>query len=451
MPILRRSVVQFCSAPLVRFHTALDTHSKGDDDRPPEVLQEAWERDWLAKRLKHSDPVATGETEKAQKELRSVITALEDEPSGQLDPAGAFALPDPPLVASSQELLCRPGASQTRINQLLCDALDGLLAANADLLVMGEDLADPYGGAFKVTSGLSTKHPDKIFSTPVSEAALVGFGSGVSLNGGRAIVEIMFGDFVMLAADQIVNQAAKMHFMYDGKVGVPLTVRLVSGGYRGYGPTHSQSLESLFCGVPGLKVVALSRRHDPGALLEAAVSDPNPVLFVENKILYALTPHAQPPAGFRFVPVPPDDAGDYPALVYRTPDEGETADVTVVTYGGLTGMVEDAMEALVLEEELDFDYIVLTGLSPLSIAPVLDSVRESGRLVVVEEGTEPWGIGSEIIARVAEELNHRPFACARVAALNVPIPSARELESEVLPSVDRVREALAKVAGMDNQ
>jgi 2-oxoisovalerate dehydrogenase E1 component len=412
----------------------LMAHSKGDDDRDPELIEAAWSRDYFARLLDGGDPVATEAWERARAELERLDEALDAadwEPVGPLEP---FASPARPLASSSSELVASAGAT-ARVAELLNRALDRCLSDDPDTLVLGEDLLDPYGGAFKVTRGLSTRHPGRIFSTPISEAAIVGFGNGFALSGGKSIVEIMFGDFAALAADQIVNQAAKMHFMYAGKAEVPTTVRLVSGGYRGYGPTHSQSLEGLFCGVPGLKVVALSRRHDPGKLLERCVlRDPNPVLFVENKSLYTLRPHAEPPDGFRFVEQAAKEPNEYPPLHFTTTDDGGAADVTVVTYGGLTDMVEEALEQLILEEETEFDYFVLTQLSPLPIEAIVESVRRTGRLVTVEEGPRSFGIGGEVLAQVTAALPDRTLRCARVGAREVPIPNSRVQEAQVLPS-----------------
>jgi 2-oxoisovalerate dehydrogenase E1 component len=271
----------------------------------------------------------------------------------------------------------------------------------------------------------------------------VGLGSGYALAGGKAVVEIMFGDFAALAADQIVNQAAKMHFMYGGKARVPTTIRLVSGGYRGYGPTHSQSLEAFFCGIPGLKVVALSRRHHPGVLFTAAtLHDPNPVIFVENKLLYSLRPHGTPPAGFRFVAGPAPGLGVYPTLAYATRSDELAADITIVTYGGLTDIVEEAMEACILDEELEIDYFVLSQLSPLFVSDVVASVQRTGRLLVVEEGPRAYGVGAEVLSQVAGELNGRSFRAARVGAVDVPIPNSRVQEAQVLPSKESILKTL---------
>jgi 2-oxoisovalerate dehydrogenase E1 component len=424
----------------------LMAHSKGDDDRPPELIERAWKEDFLAQLLESGDPQAVSAWESARAEVEAVATSLEAEPFATLGETAVFAEPEGGLFESSSELVAAGRAQESgiRVNDLLSRALGRCLDESEDVLLLGEDIVDPYGGAFKATRGLSTKHPDRVLSTPISEAAIVGFGNGFALGGGRPVVEIMFGDFVTLAADQIINQAAKAHFMYDAKASVPVTIRLPSGGYRGYGPTHSQSLESLFCGVPGLKVVALSRRHDPQVLVEAAVlRDPNPVLFVENKLLYALRPHHRDPDGFRFVPTTPADSGSYPSLAYSSVGDDEAADVTVVTYGGLTDMVEEALEDLILREEVEFEYFVLTQLSPLNVADIVASVGRTGRLVTVEEGPAEFGVGSGVVSAVAAALPGRALRTACVGARPLPIPNSRQLEREVLPSSASVVEAIS--------
>ena len=171
--------------------------------------------------------------------------------------------------------------------QSLNSALRTLLESDPDVFVWGEDLLDPHGGAFKVTRGLQVDFPQRVLTTPISEAAIVGLGSGMALRGFKPIVEIMFGDFVTLAADQLINYAAKFGPMYNGQVSAGLVVRTPMGGGRGYGPTHSQSLEKLFFGIPNLRIVSPSVYHEPGDLLRSAVlKDDQPVLFVEHKLLY---------------------------------------------------------------------------------------------------------------------------------------------------------------------
>jgi pyruvate/2-oxoglutarate/acetoin dehydrogenase E1 component len=173
--------------------------------------------------------------------------------------------------------------------------------------------------------------------------------------------------------------------------------------------------------------------------------DPNPVLFVENKLLYSLRPHREPRDGFRFVPTAPGSPGSYPSLAYSSADEGDPTDVTIVTYGGLTDMVEEALEQLILEEEIEFSYFVLTQLSPLQVDDIAASVGETGRLVTVEEGPAEFGIGSELISTVAAALPGRELRTARIGAKSMPIPNSRVQEREVLPSRERIIEAILAV------
>jgi pyruvate/2-oxoglutarate/acetoin dehydrogenase E1 component len=166
-------------------------------------------------------------------------------------------------------------------------SLKRLMRDSEDVYLLGEDIVDPYGGAFKVTKGLSTLYPKRVISTPISEAAMAGVGTGLAMKGLRPIVEIMFGDFIALCTDQIVNGATKFSWMYGDKFDVPLTIRTPMGGGRGYGATHSQTLETLFMGVPGINIIGPSIYHDAGQLLIDVVKNSKcPTLFVENKTLY---------------------------------------------------------------------------------------------------------------------------------------------------------------------
>lgn len=420
----------------------LMAHSKGDDDRPQEHVNAAWGRDFLNKLVVSKDPVAVKATASASTNVDRIAEQLESTDFATLDNAAVYAKPEQPVCAGSNDFAMRPtDSTKLRIGESLNSALTSSMADHDHMLVIGEDIADPYGGAFKVTRGLSTQFPQRVFSTPIAEAALVGFANGVALAGGRSVAEIMFGDFVTLAVDQIVNQAAKAHFMYGGYVSVPTTIRLPSGGYRGYGPTHSQSLERMFCGVPGLNVVALSRRHHPARLLDAAVNrDPNPVVFVENKSLYALKPSAGAPDGFEATEQPVRSDSEYPNLVFST-NPSEAAEVTVVTYGGLTDIVEQVMEQLILERETEFDYIVLTQLYPLNADAIVDSCHQTGRLIVIEEATDAYGIGSEVIAKCTRQMNSRLNARS-IGSLPMPIPNSRRQEDCVLPNVSRVLNAM---------
>lgn len=423
----------------------LMAHSKGDDDRPADVVARAWKADWLASRIEARDATTLAAWDAARADMARVVAAVEAAPDAAFGPPEVLAPFQRAPFATSFDLAAQPQDESLRVNQLLNAALDAALSQDRGVHLIGEDIADGYGGAFKVTLGLSTRHPGRVFSTPISEAAIVGLANGMALSGARPVVEIMFGDFVTLAADQLINQAAKTWFMYDRKASMPLTLRLVSGGYRGYGATHSQSLEQLFCGVPGLRVLAISRRHAAGAMLRAAIDDPNPVLFVENKILYTQRPLSAPAAGFEARPVAASADAPYPPLMFSSAPPGGAADVTLVTYGGMTGLCEDAMQTLLLRSEIDFDYFILSEISAPAHAAIAASLARTGRLVVVEEGHTALGVGAGLVASLAESASGAGFRARRVGAAPAPIPPARHLEAAVLPSVDRILAAILAI------
>ncbi|MBF0425876.1 MAG: alpha-ketoacid dehydrogenase subunit beta [Magnetococcales bacterium] len=311
--------------------------------------------------------------------------------------------------------------------------------------LLGEDLRDPYGGAFKMTKGLSTRFPERVHNTPISEATLAGLGIGMALRGLRPVVEIMFGDFITLIADQLINNAGKFAWMYNDQVSVPLVVRTPMGGRRGYGATHSQCLEKLYLGVPGLLVIAPSYLHDPGALLcQTILAGKGPVLFIEHKGDYGRRV-AAPEAGMigcwhlrrggTFCPTL-----SLSATAFRDDQ------LTVVTYGGMVPVVLEALERLLLEEEVTAEIVIPSLLAPLDPQPLQASLKRTGRLLVAEEGTLTAGWGAEVVATLlsAGSGGGGAVPVARVAARDLPIGSAPTLENRILPGVaDVVAAALA--------
>jgi 2-oxoisovalerate dehydrogenase E1 component len=431
------------------FFQVLDTyrlapHSKGDDDRTPEEL-ESFRRDdplvRLRKRVgkRHAEELVG----RARARVDVAVATAESAPHTVVEPAWeeqAFETRGG-KVDGSAAFAPDSGESPPLVVQNLNRVLHSIMEDRSEVLLIGEDLLDPYSGAFKVSRGLSTRFPGRVFSTPISEAGIIGLSSGLSLRGFRPIVEIMFGDFLALAADQIVNHLAKFHWMYNGQVETPVVIRTPVGGRRGYGPTHSQSIEKMFFGVPGLVVVGLSLRHDPGELLRRAVlEDSRPVLFIEQKILYAKRLLPRPPAGMVFELHESERDALYPTGTWRP--AGANADVTVVTYGAMTEIVEEAITASFDEDEVLAEYVVPSQLAPLRVGPIIDSVRRTGRLLVAEESTAPWGFGAEVVARVAEGLPGHPLRIGRVGAYQLPIPNARLAEECVLPDVERVVQAM---------
>jgi pyruvate/2-oxoglutarate/acetoin dehydrogenase E1 component len=321
-------------------------------------------------------------------------------------------------------------------------ALHELLAEHDDVFLIGEDLLDPYGGAFKAAKGLSSAYPERVLTTPISEAGITGVATGLALRGLRPIVEIMFGDFLALCTDQIVNHATKFSYMYNEQVRVPLVIRTPMGGYRGYGPTHSQTLEAMFMSVPRLTIVAPSHYHEPGRLLAASVlGTRDPLLFIENKLLY---PQQLQEAGEdgrigEFAVTSLNGASPtYPTMALSL-GPGETPDVTLATYGGLAGLAADAAYQAFMEDEILVELLIPSLVSPVPTADILPSAQKSGRLLVLEEGVWHGGWGAELTSQVVAGCGRRNApAIARMGAAPVPIPSAKSLERKVLPSVEQV-------------
>jgi pyruvate/2-oxoglutarate/acetoin dehydrogenase E1 component len=317
----------------------------------------------------------------------------------------------------------------------LNQALHSMMEEDSSVIVLGEDILDPYGGAFKVTNGLSTRFPGRVLTTPISEGAITGVAVGMALRGLKPVAEIMFGDFLTLAADQLINHAAKFRWMYNDGVRVPLVVRTPMGGRRGYGPTHSQSLEKHFLGVPGLWVVAPHVLGEPGQLLQqAALGCPDPVLFIEHKTSYG-TALLDAPLGLR-AELYCDDESPFPTTLLSW--EG-AADGLICCYGGMTALCLEAIERLREEEGLAVNLAVFTQLSPVP-ASHLRWVRARQPVelqVYVEEGGVTAGWSAELIARVEELRAQTPFAMRheRIAAIDEPLASSRELEQRSLPQV----------------
>jgi pyruvate/2-oxoglutarate/acetoin dehydrogenase E1 component len=322
---------------------------------------------------------------------------------------------------------------------------------DAQVVLLGEDLLDPYGGAFKVARGLSSAFPNQVLTTPISEAGITGIAGGMALRGMRPVVEIMFGDFTTLIADQVINHLAKFNGMYHGQAQAPVVIRTPMGGRRGYGPTHSQTLEKFFLGVPGLTVLAPFNLLDeaplgtPGQLLYDLILKGNgPALFVEHKLQYLLKLHStQDLAEYSVSTHHMGSAIDRPfySLSLKT---APAAQVTLAAYGYMAQLALDALHQLAYGDEIFCQLLVPTQLAPFELSSLFDAVARTGRLLTIEEGTFSLGWGAEVLARTAEALGGGLRKASRLAAREGVIPVAPDLEVESLPGtadiVRRVRE-----------
>jgi 2-oxoisovalerate dehydrogenase E1 component len=411
----------------------LGPHSKGDDRRDPEELAYIRARDPLAALGRTLPPSQRAAIEAENEQLiASVHEQALSSPAADEYQAHDSIL-RPPRAHAAAHFEARPGNVRMQLNA----ALSELLRDEPRVVVLGEDLHDPYGGAFKVTEGLSTAHPDRVISTPISEAGIVGAGIGLALSGFLPIVEIMFADFVTLAMDQIFNHAVKFPGMFPG-TDVPLVVRTPSGGGRGYGPTHSQCPENLMAAVPGLTVVSPTHRHPIGKMLKAAVLRwPNPTVFFEHKLLYA---EAASQGSYEILDAHPEDAGLtlFPTLVDRRP----APDVTLVTYSGMLPLVERVREELV-GEELSIEIVAPSLISPLPRHQLVTHLLPREAVVVIEEAYGETGFGCALAAALLQAGYRGRFE--RVSAPPVPIPAARNLESTILPGRDRILQAIVRV------
>jgi pyruvate/2-oxoglutarate/acetoin dehydrogenase E1 component len=324
------------------------------------------------------------------------------------------------------------------MSRAMVDAISAEMHADEDVFYMGEDVQD-YGGIFDSTEGLLDEFDrDRVMDVPISETAYVGAAVGAAQAGMRPITEIMFADFVGVCLDQVYNQMAKNTYMSGSAVNVPMVLTTAVGGTYNDAAQHSQTLYGLFAHLPGMKVVVPSTAYDAKGLMHAAVRDDDPVVYMFHKRLMGIgwMPAPEGPK----TPVPEDD---YTIPIGQADVKREGSDVTVVTLGL---HVHRALEAAdELADDVDVEVIDLRSLVPMDTQTVVDSVEKTGRLVVVDEDYQSFGVTGEVTARVAERVPDALEAVERVAVPDVPIPYSRPLENEVNPQVGDVVEAVESV------
>ena len=313
----------------------------------------------------------------------------------------------------------------------ICEALDEEMARDKNVFMMGEDVG-VQGGNFKVSVGLRDKYGDmRMKDTPISEAGFVGMGVGAAITGLRPIVELMFGDFIMVAMDQICNQAAKITYMSGGQVKVPLTIRTAIGGGRSSAAQHSQTFHAWLAHCPGLKVVMPSTAAEAKGLLKSAIRDNNPVCFLEHKMMY--TEKFEVPEGEYTIPLG----------VARKVTEG--TQLTVVANSIMTVKAEKAIKKL-QEEGYSIELIDLRTIVPLDKAAIIESVKKTGKLLIVGEGHMSFGISGEIAMSIMNECFYYLEApIMRLGTGDVPLPFSPALEFPLIPDEKSIRAAILKM------
>ncbi len=310
------------------------------------------------------------------------------------------------------------------------EALSEEMRADPTVFLLGEDIGI-YGGAFGVTKGLVQEFgEERVRDTPLSEHVITGAAAGAALTGMRPVVEIMFSDFLTIAMEQLANQAAKSRYQFGGQASVPMVLRTAGGSGTGAAEQHSQSLEAWVCHVPGLKVVIPSTPADAKGLLKSAIRDPNPVVFIEQKLLYRQKGPVAEPGADTEIPLGVADV------------KRQGGDLTVVTYGRMVPRCLDAAAKLA-GEGIDTEVIDIRTLVPLDKRCIIESVKKTGRVMVVHEACQTAGYGAEIAAVIADSdaFFHLDAPIRRVAGLDVPIPYNPQLEAAVVPTLDKIMEA----------
>ncbi len=304
------------------------------------------------------------------------------------------------------------------------DAIREEMLRDEKVFIMGEDVAT-VGGVFKTTRGLLEEFGEKrVRNTPISEAAIVSAAAGASMAGARAIAEIMYIDFTACCMDSIANQVAKMRFKTAGKINVPMVIRTQGGRGRSSGCTQSQSLEAWFTHIPGLKIVAPSNPYDAKGLLKSSIRDNDPVIFIEHKALY-------------------QTKGDVPEEEYLIPlGKAEIkkagSDITVITYSRQVLVAIEAAEELE-KRSISAEILDLRSLVPLDFGTIAESVKKTGRVLIVHEACGQSGFGAEVLAQVQEKLfDYLDAPIVRITGRNIPVPHAGQAEKETVPTPERI-------------
>jgi pyruvate/2-oxoglutarate/acetoin dehydrogenase E1 component len=333
---------------------------------------------------------------------------------------------------------------QLSIAESLRDGITEEMRRDPAVFCLGEDIGVPggWGGAFTVTLGLEQEFPDRMLNTPIAELGFFGAAVGAAIMGMRPIVDVQYGDFLFLAMDQIVNNAAKLRYMSGGTIKVPLVMRAPVGA-TGRGSQHAQSMERYFIGVPGIKVVAVSNAYDAKGILKSAIRDDNPVLIFEHKLLYGSKGARTEPGAVDATSEVPE--GDYTVPLDRAAVRRPGTQVSILAWLLMAHLARQAADQLVAQG-IDAEVIDVRSLSPIDYETIGRSVMKTGRVVIVEEGPKTGGVSAEIAAGIMERFGDSLLApVVRVASADVPVPFTPVLEDAYRPDRARIVAAARKL------
>ena len=354
----------------------LNPHSKGDDHRDKNEVE----------KYKEKDPINiyAKENPKEYQEILNDINSKIDNFIKSIENKSELSVNkyyDDIKTQNSDEWIEIENIN-TRQVELLNNFFDKLLDKDKNTLFIGEDILSPYGGAFKVAKNLSEKYPDQVLSTPISEQAITGIANGLALAGYKPYLEIMFGDFITLSLDQIINHASKFYHMYNKQITCPVVIRTPMGGGRGYGPTHSQTLDKFLIGIDNVTTIALNTLIDPAILYNQIYTEKHPVIVIENKLDYGRKIAQKKISNYVYE----RNSDKYPLIRLRPMKSKPTA--TIVTYGGMVDTVIESIEDIFLEFDLKPEVFVLTQIHPLNIDQIVKSVIDTKKLYVIEESSK---------------------------------------------------------------
>jgi len=426
---VRKKRAPFCQ--IVKTYR-LGPHSKGDDFRDQTEIEKWREKDPIKLAQKY---ITINEASKIQERAKKEIEkCVERALSGTTESNDSLSRGVSQAVIGGQ-IQNLPPHLVSRFVESLNYALHYILETHPESIIIGEDILDPYGGAFKVTKGLSMNFANRVISSPISEAAIAGIANGLALNRMRPIVEVMFGDFITLMYDQILNHGAKFKWMYNNQVNTPVLYRIPTGGKRGYGPTHSQSPEKIFMGIPNISVIAPTPYHDPGQLLYTAyLSMETPTVFIENKAFYT-----------RKLVVAIDQKADnfyikksqsmFPTL--RLSPEPGKAKASIICYGGGIVAALSASWRLMIEEEMNVEVICPALISPLPFGEIYRTISDTSTfIIIIDEGYTGFGWSADVALCIMKDDAQKKICrpVENIGMKNTFISSSMQVEDMIYPS-----------------